>query len=76
MVRPVIAGLKVVACGKHGALQGWRSIGGRGARCQVPAIVPAVTRLRSRNTRNRPGMIGKHFCIYECKMSSCSKMFS
>jgi hypothetical protein len=35
-----------------------------GARCQVSAIVPAVTRLRSRNTRDWPGVIRKHFCSY------------
>jgi hypothetical protein len=39
----------------------WWSIGGRAARGQVSAIVPVVTHLPSRNTRDCSGMIRKHF---------------
>jgi hypothetical protein len=48
---------------RHRALQGWRSIGGRAAR-QVSAIVPVVTRLPTRNTSTRSGVIRKHFRSY------------
>jgi len=50
--------------------------GGRAARRRVSAIVPVVTHLPSRNTRDGLCMIGKHFHSYRYKMPSYLKIFS